>query len=214
MLVNSPHPNTPGVGVIPTIINHKTISMAKEDITPESLPDGADVTSSGDEGAVDSGISLEQLNKHLGKEFKDVDTALKSLKDTFSYVGKKKEDIVKEVAETPNGDFVSRGEYERKEFYRDNPEYKDMSNFIESMAIANGVSREEVIKDESFSSMFEQVKGYRETQQKKSVLHSNPVLKKSGDALDKAREAANYGNRDLAEKTAAQAVIDAYGLNN
>jgi len=41
------------------------------------------------EGADGSGnsISLEALSEALGKDFKDVDGALKSVKDTFSYVG-------------------------------------------------------------------------------------------------------------------------------
>jgi hypothetical protein len=56
--------------------------------TPETLPDAAQLTAA-DGGGADqpSGISLSQLKDVLGKDFKDVDGALKSIKDTYSFVG-------------------------------------------------------------------------------------------------------------------------------
>jgi hypothetical protein len=58
--------------------------------TPEAIPeeDAAIAPESGSEGADLTGsISLDALKETLGKDFKDVDGALKSLKDTYSYVG-------------------------------------------------------------------------------------------------------------------------------
>lgn len=60
------------------VITQETVPVAPL----ESAPEG--------EGA-DSQISLEKLNEFLGKDYKDVDTALKSVKDTFSFVGKRDE---------------------------------------------------------------------------------------------------------------------------
>lgn len=60
----------------------------EEVITQETLAGDVDVTSA-DGGSADqtSVISLDELKTVLGKEFKDPETALKSIKDTFNYVG-------------------------------------------------------------------------------------------------------------------------------
>jgi len=59
-----------------------------EDTTPETFPGAADVPASDGGGAVDTNsLSLDELNTFLGKNFKDKDSALKSLKDTYRYVG-------------------------------------------------------------------------------------------------------------------------------
>ncbi|MCP4666462.1 MAG: hypothetical protein GY849_08840, partial [Deltaproteobacteria bacterium] len=64
----------------------------------ETLPEGSQPKGENPEGDKSGGdnvsdsISLEDLNKTLGKEFKDVETAKKSLQDTQSYVGKKIEE--------------------------------------------------------------------------------------------------------------------------
>jgi hypothetical protein len=59
-----------------------------EDITPAALPDGADITPTDGDGTAsqDAGVA-KVLSSALGKDFKDDDTALKAVKDTFKYVG-------------------------------------------------------------------------------------------------------------------------------
>jgi hypothetical protein len=60
----------------------------EEVTTPEALTDEVELDSSVGEGAEQSdSITLASLRETLGKDFKDVDGALKSLKDTYSYVG-------------------------------------------------------------------------------------------------------------------------------
>lgn len=60
----------------------------EEVITPETLPDGSQLNPADGGGADRTGsISLDQLSEVLGKDFKDVDGALKSIKDTYGYVG-------------------------------------------------------------------------------------------------------------------------------
>lgn len=60
----------------------------QEVITPETLPDAVDVAAA-DGGSADlsDSISLSALKEVLGKDFKSADSALKSIKDTYSYVG-------------------------------------------------------------------------------------------------------------------------------
>lgn len=60
----------------------------EDSITPETISEGSQLNPADGGGAVSTGsISLDVLKEALGKEFKDQDTALKSIKDTFSYVG-------------------------------------------------------------------------------------------------------------------------------
>lgn len=60
----------------------------EEVTTPETLPDGVDVAPTVGGGADQPrDISLDALKTALGKEFKDPDTALKSIKDTYNFVG-------------------------------------------------------------------------------------------------------------------------------
>jgi hypothetical protein len=57
-------------------------------ITPQTLADGPQLSPADGGSADEAGnISLEELSKVLGKEYKDAETALKSVKDTFNYVG-------------------------------------------------------------------------------------------------------------------------------
>lgn len=75
--------------------------MSTEVITPEAVPEVPLESTPEGVSADESQIQLEKLNELLGKEFKDVDTALKSVKDTFNFVGKRDEisQTVKQVAE-------------------------------------------------------------------------------------------------------------------
>lgn len=60
----------------------------EEVTTPETIASGGDVAPVDGEGADQTGnISLDVLKETLGKEFKDPETALKSIKDTYNYVG-------------------------------------------------------------------------------------------------------------------------------
>ena len=56
---------------------------AVPDVPLESTPEG-----DGDDGA---SIPLDKLNELLGRDYKDVDTALESVKETYSFVGKRDE---------------------------------------------------------------------------------------------------------------------------
>jgi hypothetical protein len=63
--------------------------MSEEVIPQGTVADGAHVTPPEGEGADESRISLEDLNNTLGRDYKDVDTALKSVKETYTFIGKR-----------------------------------------------------------------------------------------------------------------------------
>lgn len=172
----------------------------------------ASLTPEGDGGAAVgadvSQLTLEEINAQLGKQFDSKEAALKAIKDTFSYVGKKKEDIAKEFEAQPSDKFVSREEFLKATFYAENPEFKPYQAIISKL----GSDPREVIKDETFKQIYEKAKGFEQIETSKSVLHSNPRLSKVTDNLQEAREAAKNGDYNTAQNKAVEGVIDAFGL--
>ena len=152
-------------------------------------------------------LTLDELNTFLGKNFKDKDSALKSLKDTFSYVGKKKEDITPKI--DPN-QFISREQYETDMFYSRNAEYAtpEVREVIDAMAKAKGLSPKDVVSSDTFKAVFSKVKGYDESQSLKSVLETNPRLASTRDAFSQASEAYKAGRKDIAESLITKAVLE------
>jgi hypothetical protein len=200
--------------------------MEPEIITDDSLPGDAHMTPSGEESAVstkpaDAGsaespkpadaLTLSEINAHLGKNFKDKDTALKALKDTFVYVGKKKEDIAKEIStEKSSAEETKKLANEvatlRKEmFYSKNPDHAANRALIEKL----GGNPEEVVNMPEYKAVFEKVKGFDENQKLKTVLESNPRIAATRDSFAKAREALKTGNKAEAERLAVEAVMNA-----
>jgi hypothetical protein len=140
---------------------------------------------------------------------------LKSFKDTFSYVGKKKEDIEREVTsklqvnEQTNKLAQEIEEMRKERFYDKNPQYSSLRSVIEKA----GGNPADVVNQDWFKEISTKVSGYEETQKLKTVLESNPRLASSRDSLSKARELSQTGgSRDAIENNILNAVKDAYGL--
>jgi len=194
-----------------------------QDTQPEGVEETPEGVQEGGEKVGDTPLDLETLNKELGKDFKDVPTALKSLKDTQSFVGKKIEaaEATVDPSEKERVDNLQK-RLDTSDFYRSNPQYDNE----ETRALINdlGDNPSEVVTKESFKKTFEKVSAYNEQQDSKSVLHSNSrlgqVSDKMGDAntaLDEAMQSASSGDHNAAlrgyEKastTAVEAVLDAY----
>ena len=188
-------------------------------ITNEPLPQVDTVNNdiaTGDGSATESGVTnpdtltLSELNQFLGKNYKDKGTALKSLKDTFRYVGQPKADN----SQLDTSKFISKEQYETDMFYSQNAEYSkpELRKVIDSMAQGMKVSPRDVVNSDEFKSIFGKVKGYEESQSVKSVLQSNPRLAASRDRLTQATEAVRAGDLKTAESLAVKAVMEAYEM--
>lgn len=194
--------------------------MENEDITLESLSGESQLNSADDNKAVEGvaqttadtadSMTLAELNQYLGKDFKDKATALKSVKDTFSYVGKKKEDIAKEVATTqPDTSKLANelAEMRKERFFDKNSQYEPYKGIIEKL----GSDPSQVVNTPEFKAIFDKAKGYDESQNLKTVLESNPRLASSRDSLSKARDMQSKGGRQSdVENLVANAVLDAF----
>lgn len=195
-----------------------------EDITSDDLTSASQLNAVDSEETVDlgepsqepvvsnsdlRGLSLDELNETLGKQFKDKETALKSLKDTFTYVGKKVEQVETELK---SKGFISKNDLETVLFYRDNPEYSTYKDVIDSFAGKHGITPAEAIKSEALSGLFAKAKQADQYNNTQSVIQTNPRLAESRSSLDKAREAIlRNGRSSDVESLVAKAVLDAYG---
>lgn len=166
--------------------------------TGDSLAGGAQLTpADGGTAVAQDSLTLAELNQFLGKEFKDKDSALKAVKDTYSYVGKRKEDIAAEIAnaqqapsaQDPNLNSKVQ-KLEEELFYTQNPQFKGLKDLISTM----GNDPAEVVETDAFKNVFEKVTVADEVEQKKSVVSSSPRLAQAKSTLDSAVEIANARN--------------------
>ena len=194
----------------------------------ETLPQGTqseekseDVQDGGEN--VSESLKLEEINELLGKEFKDIETAKKSLKDTQAYVGKKMEKVepkedpsVKETLEN------LQSQLNNSNFYRENPQYD--TDETRALIKELGGDPAAVIEKDVFKNIFEKTSAYDKSQESKSVLHNSSRLAKASTkmddaktAMDTANDAASKGNmvealnqKGKADYDAVQSVIDSF----
>lgn len=184
--------------------------MEDEDLTKDTQSDEDGAEAVGSEGVAE--MSLKEINEALGKDFPDKETALKSIKDTYSYTGKRKEDIIneykKQAGESELASKVSSLENMLRDanFYAENPQYKPYKDVISKF----GNNPEEVIKDPVFQSTYKKASAYDETEKSKSVLHSNPRLGRITDKITEARDAIKAGDVNKAQDAAVLAVLNAF----
>ena len=190
----------------------------------ETLPQASQPVEGEQDGGenVSDSIKLEDLNSLLGKEFKDVESAKKSLKDTQSFVGKKIEQPAVDPTLESRMDTL-QSQLNDSNFYRDNPQYNNKET-IDLIAGLGGDPKDVVEKD-VFKNVFEKTSAYDKSQESKSVLHNNSRLKQASNKMDdantsmsKANDAAAQGNitealreKDAAEQNAVASVVDSFG---
>jgi len=209
--------------------------MEPDNISAAAVPDESQLNSPGAAATVapvspqgtaaPDALTLVELEQLLGRKFGNKESAFKAFKDTFSYVGKRKEDIEKEVRATiQNNDGLERLskelEVERRErFYDKNPQYADPA--IRSIIESTGKSPQEVVNSEAFKTVFTKVADYDKSQKLKTVLESNPRLASSRDNLTKAREIQQESfkqgtfqgrPKEEVERLAVDAVKEAYEM--
>ena len=198
--------------------------MDNDDITFDSLTDASQLNAPVEPKTVESvaestpsttggdALTLAELNQALGKNFPNKEAAIKAYKDTFSYVGKKQEDIEREVLAKVNGpstDALAKelAQIKKDMFYKDNPQFAPYRATIDKI----GGNPSDVVNDPSLKEIFEKAQGFDQSQNLRTVLESNPRIASSKSSLDKAREMQAQGARqDDVEKLVADAVLDAF----
>lgn len=212
--------------------------MSEENLnTPEAVPDASDVSATEGQGA-EASVPLSKLGEVLGKEFNDADTALKSIKDTYNYVGgqadfKEKMSSLteklgtdesgvlsalealtnsakpEETPKTPSGDFVSRDQYAQDQFFSSNPELNDLKDVLVPLkGSQQDMSWSDFVKQPHIEQLVSNQKTASELQSKRSVVESNPRIGAATDKMTEARKAQQDGNSEAAKSNAVGAVLD------
>ncbi len=171
------------------------------------------------------------IGETLGKTFETDEAALKSIKDTQSFVGKKVEAVKPvetptksgepEPAKVPAKEFVTKEEYDKNLFFAQNPDYNkpELKPVIESLVATTGESIEEVIKSETVKAIVEKITAHDKDAEAKSVLKSGnklgTVTDKGQEALDalkevnKAKQAGDHNAENAFHSVASDKAIDA-----
>lgn len=198
--------------------------MNPDNITDGGLSDASQLNAADPATAVGNGaqvtgdtMTLAEINQHLGKQFTNKESALKALSDTFSYVGKKKDDIAAEIrtqiSQDTRADSIAKEleEMRKERFFDKNPSYAEPS--VRKLIDSIGGNPSDVVNTPEFKSIFEKIEGYDKTQKLRTVLESNPRLSSSKDNLTKAAEAKRSGapSADV-EQLAVNAILDAYEM--
>lgn len=194
-----------------------------------NLPEGPQLSPAGGSAAVGGQspqeilVPLSELNKGLGKDFKDKDSALKSLRDTQTYVaevGTLKSQLQRfqqstspaaagEVAELR----AQMESLQRDSFFDRNPQFKPIRSVVETFSKANAKALNEVVELPEIKELSEKVSGFEQSQKMRTVLESNPRLASSTDKIGKAQAlVATRSRRNIEEagQQAVSAVMDAY----
>lgn len=181
--------------------------------TPEGQPGaplaGGAADPKGTGPSVDAGtISLSEISALLGKQYKDKEGALKSIKDTFSYVGKKIEAAMPQAPATDPSVAAQLKKMSDELFYSKNPQY-DTPEYREVISKI-GENPAEVVGTPTFKTIFEKTSGYDKIQKTKTVLESNPRIGQVRNKMTEAKEAAQKRDYANANTNAVAAVIEAY----
>lgn len=160
--------------------------MENNNLTDDSQLDATHVDAAGEQSAVADTLSLAEINSTLGKDFKDKATALKSLRDTQSYVGKK----IDAVTPAPVVDNTLKSEVDslkKQVFYASHPELKGHETMLEAL----GSNPAEAYQSDAFKSYLEKAKVADEVANQKSVVSSNSRLSQTKTVIDEGVSMAN-----------------------
>lgn len=159
-------------------------------------------------------LFLKEISAATGKNFDSKDKALKAIKDTWSYVGKKQEDAAtaaeRRLAES--GEYVRRSEIETEFFYRDNKEANAHRTLVDAVAKANGISAREAATLPDVKKVIEAASAYEAQEAAKTVMQSSSRLGATSDKLAEARKAAVSGDHNTRDALATAAVREAFGF--
>jgi hypothetical protein len=173
-----------------------------KDLTEGTLPNEQDVSSVDGDSAVGKeatpAITLDALKEALGKDFKDVDGALKSITDTFKHVGEKTEKVKEEVKKevTSEGGYVTKEQYERDMFYTTNPDYKANEAYIEAIALSKGIDRNDVLETPEYKTLDENFSMATQAKESSNVLKPSSRLSSDAKTKDKLETAKSEGTTE------------------
>lgn len=213
--------------------------MSEEELNNPSttVPESSGEQSEGVENVAEAKAIKDILGEAIGRNFKSDEDAIKSVKETFSYVGKAGQieknynDLIKQInmdneqdnvvqdttiAEQNPVDFTSEikkveEKFSEELFYSKNPQYEPYREVLTALKTTHGKSLSEVVQNDSFKNLYEAAEAKAQADKAKTVLESNSRL---GQVVDKFTEAKEMMEKspEAAKDLATKAVLDVYNL--
>jgi hypothetical protein len=181
----------------------------------ETVPDATHVEAAVGGENVGEALSLADINKTLGRNYKDLPSALAGMVETYSFVGAKTPapaPAAQATAPVQDPSLASKADVESLKaelFYSKHPEYEAHRNLISKM----GANPSEVVALPEFKEVFEKVKVADEVSKQRSVVSSNSRLGQNKAATEQAIIVANAGgSSDSVAAALTAAVMEAYDL--
>jgi hypothetical protein len=213
--------------------------MSDEELNNPSttVPESSGEQSEGVENVAEAKAIKDILGEAIGRNFKSDEDAIKSVRETFSYVGKAGQieknynDLIKQinmdneqnngvqvtpVAEQPNVDFSSEikkveEKFSEELFYSKNSQYEPYREVLTALKTQHGKSLSEVVQLDSFNNLYEAAEAKAQADKNKTVLESNSRLGQVVDKFTEAKELMDK-NPEAAKDMATKAVIDIYNI--
>lgn len=214
--------------------------MEQDNITPDTVPEDTSFDEDDSASESDEGVSQPPIKDIIGdaldRKFKDNESALKAVKDTFSHVseashakkalkvamdkfGTDEQGVIKAlegVKVNEGGDsefdpknFLSKDKYEEDMFFTKNSQYEPYRDVLGALKEKSGKNWNDTVDSESFKKIYTKARSFDEIEESKSVLQSNPRLGEVKDKMSQAREALKQ-DTGKASGLAVDAVLGAY----
>lgn len=153
--------------------------MDQKENAPESthLGDESTPSASGDEAVTvteTNGLTLEDINALTGREYKDLESAKKSIKEWQAEASRAhQKPPEKEPGET-NTDYEQRiKQLEVENFFARNQDHEGNRSLLEKIAKADGISLAEAIDSPEYKAIYETQTSVKENQSRRTVVESN-----------------------------------------
>lgn len=137
------------------------------------------------------------------------DGAVKFIMDTVNNAAQAAEVKPEAQAQGEASKFVSREEFDKTMFYKDNPQLAPYAGVINAVAAQTGKTLDEAAKDESVKTLIDAKKAQDDSEASKSALTSNGRLAEVSDKMTQAHEQLKAGDWNSAKNSAVLAVLEA-----
>lgn len=136
------------------------------------------VTQPGNDTPQVDNLSLAEINSLTGRQYASRDAALKGIKETFSFVGKKQETPAPATTQTPaeQPDIATelqrtQASLEETQFYLDNPDYNNQ----EAKELIKSFSGKpaDIVKSDVFQKAFKAIQSVSQNDKSQTVMQPN-----------------------------------------
>jgi predicted lactoylglutathione lyase len=157
---------------------------SEDDVASEDGQNEADA----DGDSKDGSSFVDEVEAITGKEFPSEEAARKAVEDTFSHVGKQKEQVKDEVKKEEN--FVTEDEFRTELFFERNPDHQENREIIEALADKYDAEPSDVVEMDAYQKVRGGSESQNDSEQEDKVMDSDSRRSASTSSADETFEKA------------------------